>query len=70
MILIQAIMFVIPAIVSGFLICFPALYFLYTYLLTKELGIPNDPIPDSSAIVQSIFIGVLIPLLASIIPIK
>ena len=70
MILLQGLMFVLPAIICGFMFCFPALYLLYNFLLTKELGIPNDPLPEASAIFQSLFVGLMIPMLASIIPVK
>jgi ABC-type antimicrobial peptide transport system permease subunit len=51
MILIQAMMFVLPAITIGFLISFPTLSLIYTYLLTAQLGVPNDPVPDMFAII-------------------
>lgn len=70
MILIQALMFVLPAIAAGFIFSFPALSLIYTNLLTSQLGIPNDPVPDLFAIVQSLLLGFLIPILSSVLPIK
>lgn len=50
MILLQGLMFVLPAIIFGFAFSFPALGLVYSLLLTKDLGVPNDPIPDTYAI--------------------
>lgn len=70
MILLQGLMFVLPAIIMGFMLSFPILSFIYTFFLSADLGVPNDPIPGISAILQSLAIGLLIPMLASIYPIK
>jgi ABC-type antimicrobial peptide transport system permease subunit len=70
MILIQALMFVLPAIAVGFFFSFPALSLIYTNLLTSQLGIRNNPIPDTFAIIQSLVLGFMIPILSSILPIK
>ena len=70
MILLQGLMFVLPAIFFGFALSFPVLYLVYSQLLTADLGIPNDPIPDTYSVVQALLIGLVIPMLASIYPIK
>lgn len=51
MVLLQGLMFVLPAIVLAFTFCIPVLHLLYSYLLTSELGIPNDPLPNFHAVV-------------------
>lgn len=43
---------------------------MYNSLLTKELGIPNDPIPTASAVIQALLMGLLIPIVASVQPIR
>ena len=70
MILLQALMFVGPAIVLGFAVSAPVLKLIYSYLLSDELGIENKPSLDTQAILQALIIGILIPLLSSIIPIR
>lgn len=51
MILLQGLMFVLPAIVFGFAISFPILSALYNFLLTEDLGVPNDPLPTTGAVI-------------------
>ncbi|CDW84878.1 family protein [Stylonychia lemnae] len=70
MILLQGLMFVLPAIITGFAFSFPVLGIIYDRLLTKDLGIPNDPIPSTASVIQALAIGFIIPMLASIYPIK
>lgn len=50
LIIIQSMFFVLPAIVLGFSVCFPLLKLIYMFLLTDDLGIPNDPVPDGFAV--------------------
>ncbi|CDW77763.1 family protein [Stylonychia lemnae] len=70
LICLQSIMFVLPAIILGFAACFPILKGIYGFLLTDDLGIPNDPVPDGLAVLQALIIGIIIPILSSIYPIK
>ncbi len=70
MIFLQGLMFVLPAIILGFAMCFPALRLVYSFLFTEELGISNKPVPDSFAVLQALIIGIVIPILSSIIPIR
>ena len=70
MVLIQSLMFVIPAVISAFILCFPLIRLIYSFLFTKDMGVTEVPAPDGFAILQAIVIGIVIPLLASIIPIR
>jgi hypothetical protein len=63
-------MFVIPAIVLGFILASPSLNIIYSYLFTPDLGIDADPSPDGLASLQALIIGFMIPLLSAIIPIR
>lgn len=70
MVLLQGMMFVFPAIIAAFTLCVPTLLSLYTLLLTKELGVPSDPIPTLNSILQALALGLVIPAVASIQPIR
>lgn len=50
LVILQSLMFVVPAIVLGFILCFPLLKLIFNFLLTDDLGIPNDPVPDGMAV--------------------
>jgi ABC-type antimicrobial peptide transport system permease subunit len=67
MILTQALMFVLPSVIAGYLASIPMLWFGFTYLLHME---SPSIVPDGSATAQAIFIGFFIPLVSSIIPIQ
>lgn len=70
MVFLQSMMFVLPAIMLGFLLCFPGLKLIYNFMLVDNLGIPNYPVPDGMAVLQALIIGFLIPTLSSIYPIR
>jgi len=70
LIILQSLMFVLPAIILGFAACFPILKGIFSFLLTDDLGIPNDPVPDGFAVLQALLIGIIIPIMSSIYPIK
>jgi|LauGreDrversion4_2_1035121.scaffolds.fasta_scaffold56456_2 ABC-type antimicrobial peptide transport system permease subunit len=50
MILLQALMFVAPAIILGFALAVPLMRPLYSYLLSDNLGISNNPSLDGTAV--------------------
>jgi ABC-type antimicrobial peptide transport system permease subunit len=68
MILFNSFMFVLPSIIVGFSISIPLLKYLYSKMF-KESYEDFSYIPDPGAIAQAIAMGLLIPVLASIIPI-
>ena len=50
MIALQALMFVIPAIIFGFAASFPFLRLIYAFLFTEDLGVDNKPLPNGFAV--------------------
>lgn len=70
MIFIQGIMFVLPAIITAFALSFAALKGIYSFLFTADLGINVQPVPDAVSVLQAIFLGLCIPILSSILPIR
>lgn len=70
LILTQAAMFVFPAVLLGFMLSVPAIYYIFSILFDESLGYQPSIIPTASAVGIAIFVGVLIPLLSSIIPIR
>ena len=64
---IQALLFVVPAVILGFLASVPALYFVY-----HKLGSNFDvkPVPSTDASLLAIGIGFLVPAVSAIIPIQ
>ena len=70
MIILQGVMFVLPSMVAGFACSFPALELIGRYLFGDDSELRYKSIPTASAILQATLIGLLIPLLSSIIPIQ
>ena len=70
MIITQSAMFVFPAVILAFILAFPIIYGLYSSLFSDSLGYIPSVIPSWSAFLWAIFIGVLIPFLSAIVPIK
>ena len=70
MIFTQAGMFVLPAVVLGFLCALPCIFLIYDLLFTADLGFKPSIVPKSSAILQALVIGLLIPTMSAIIPIR
>ena len=70
MILTQAGMFVLPAVVLGFIAAFPVIYFMFSVLFESSLGYMPSIVPSGGSVAIALFVGVLIPFLSSIIPIK
>lgn len=50
LVILQSLLFVVPAIILGFVLCFPLLHVIYSFLLTDDMGIPNEPVPDGFAV--------------------
>ena len=69
MILLQAFMFVIPSLLAGFILSFPSLSGLYGTLFDADMGVDTTPVPSSFAVMQALIVGLIIPLLSSIVPI-
>eukprot|EP00347_Sterkiella_histriomuscorum_P021563 403333540 len=69
MIFLQSIMFVLPAIVFGFVLSIPCLVLCYIYVFEEQLNNGFSPIPSWQSFLNAFFVGILIPCLSSIIPI-
>ena len=70
MILTQAGLFVFPAVLMAFILSFPLIYFLYASLFDSSLDYMPSVVPSGQALGSALFVGVLIPFLSSIIPIR
>ena len=70
MIIAQATMFVVPAVLLAFILAFPMIWFLYATLFSDTLGYSPSVVPSWSAIGSALFVGILIPFLSSIVPVR
>ncbi len=63
-------MFVTPGIIAGGLLSIPALHLIFYYAFENTLGLKMSPYPTAYAIYNALFVGLVIPFVASIIPIQ
>ena len=70
MIFTQAGMFVFPAVILGFGCSLPCIFLIYDLLFTSDLGFTPSIVPKTGAILQALAIGLLIPTMSAIIPIR
>ena len=70
MILTQAAMFVLPSVCLGFALAIPCIYLVQTFLFAGSFGVSPSAFPGWYASSQALAIGILIPLLSSIVPIR
>ena len=71
MIFTQAIMFVLPAIITGYICAFPTLFAIFKKLFKNDLAKDGISfVPDPIATVEAVAVGLFIPLLSAIIPIQ
>jgi|688.fasta_scaffold275674_1 hypothetical protein len=63
-------MFVLPSIIFAFAASIPALYFIYKKLISADMQQLVFPFPSYYACMIGIFLGLGIPAISSIIPIK
>jgi ABC-type antimicrobial peptide transport system permease subunit len=70
MIMLQSFMFVIPSVLFGFIACFPTLYIVDNFIFTEDMGMEKTVVPSWVAVCQALFIGLFIPLVSSISPIR
>lgn len=70
MVLLKAFFFVIPAIIAGFLLSSVFLWLIYTLLFNAVMGTEMQPVPSVKASFYALAIGLIIPLLSSIYPMK
>jgi ABC-type antimicrobial peptide transport system permease subunit len=68
MILVQAFMFVLPSIVLAYFSSYLVLWAGYKYLLNFDMQY-QTVIPGTAATYQALFVGMIIPIISSIIPV-
>ena len=66
----QAAMYVLPSVIAGFILSIPSIALIYSILFPDKVGFKPSIMPGWYASVQALAIGILIPLISSIIPIK
>lgn len=69
MVFIQSILFVSPAVIAAFILCFPVIGICYTQIFNEKLTDGFEPIPQPSAVFQALAVGIFIPLVSAILPI-
>ena len=70
MILLQSFMFVIPSVICGFAASVPLLAVILPFLFNEDPEIDQSPLPSSFATQQALAVGLIIPIVSSIIPIQ
>ena len=70
MIFTQAGFFVFPSVILGCACCLPCIWLIYHFLFTSDMGFSPSIIPELSAIIQAILIGILIPTFSAVVPIR
>ena len=63
-------MFVLPAVILAFSLSFPLLYVIFNILFGENIDYRPSIVPTWGAIAVALFVGILIPILSSIIPIQ
>lgn len=69
-ILIHTFAFVLPGIIAAFVLAFPALNLIFFYAFEQTLSLKMNSTPTFTAIVNGLFVGLLIPFISSILPIQ
>jgi hypothetical protein len=62
-------MFVLPSLVFGFLCSLSTLNSINRKLFDKSMGVDQSPLPSEFAVLQAFIVGLIIPLVSSIVPI-
>ena len=70
MIAVQAVMFVLPSVISAFASVLPVMWAIFSKLQGTKAEWSSQIIPDVGALLQGLFVGLLVPALSAIIPIK
>ena len=68
MIFTQSVCFVLPSLLSGFICSIPCIWIIYSLLFSS--GPKPTPLPGMNATLQALFIGLVIPTLSAIIPVR
>lgn len=70
MIIIQSFLFVIPSIICGYFAAIPMLGFIFGKIFKADTGIQISSIPCVSATLQALLLGLIIPVISSVLPIQ
>lgn len=70
MIFTQSFLFVAPSVIFGFICYVPVMVLVYNKLFTEELGFKPDYTPSRHAALQALILGIFIPAVSAIIPVK
>ena len=55
---------------AAFIFSFPMIYFVYASMLSDNLGYMPSVVPSAIGITWAIWIGIFVPLVSSIVPIR
>ena len=69
-VLIQTFSFSIPGMILAYIGVFPVLGAIYYYEFEVKLGLKLDPNPTQTAIINAIILGIFIPIVSALVPIK
>ena len=69
MIFLQSLCFVLPSILLAYVSSIPSLVYLYKFMLKGQSDIELSPVPTAGATLQAVALGLLIPMVSSIIPV-
>lgn len=69
MILTQSFLFSVPSFIFGYLAAIPVIYYLQQWVF-RRVDFSLTPVPSWQATLQALALGILIPLLSSIVPIN
>lgn len=69
MIFTQGVMFVLPSIICAYICSYPMLYLAFNKIFADDQGEVSF-VPTAAATIEAVAIGLLIPMLSSIIPIQ
>jgi ABC-type antimicrobial peptide transport system permease subunit len=70
MVILQSFMFVLPAVLAGFILSVPTLGALQDIIFSQESFPERNYLPNFYAVLQALFIGFVIPILSSLVPIR
>ena len=70
MIAIQAVMFVLPSLLSAFACVLPVMWAIFSKLQGTKVEWSTQILPDTGAVIQGLCVGLFIPAISAIIPIR
>ena len=70
LVLTEAMCFVLPSIVAGFIFSMPCIAITYSYAFTSDMGFTPSVVPSFGATMEALIVAIAIPCLSAILPIK